>query len=204
MSAHRIASLAAGLALLLAGAASAQYEDPWGLPSGSATLQLATQAEIATGAVQAFDFALGGADVYGNYGQVVSLGIADLLFVELVEGEASHWFRAPEDLNFFDRELIFALEDSLDIGEIVGLRDEQGAEPAWERFAAVEPGFAYLLLQIQAGASPETTAVKLEITAVGAESVEFDWSWQPNGSDNFVPTPVSRSSLGAVKAIYSR
>ena len=82
----------------LAGRAAADYLDPWGLPSGTATLRLATQDSIVAGGhVQGIDFATGSIDSLNTYLAAVLAGAVDLLFVELVPGESAHWLRAPED-----------------------------------------------------------------------------------------------------------
>ncbi len=197
------ALLALFVLVAIQGRSMADYIDPWGLPSGSATLPLLTQTEIASSNdVQGFDFAAGAVIDTTNYSELVLEGVVDLLFVELVPGESQHFLRAPEDQDYFDRSLIYRFEDGRTIDQIAGTRDEDGLSVPWERFGAVEADFTYVLLQIQTGASPETTAVKLGVTAVDGESVSFDWVWQPNGSDAFIPSPVTTSTLSTVKALY--
>ena len=44
--------------------------------------------------------------------------------------------------------------------------------------------------------------MKLQVTAIDDGSLSFDWTWQPNGSDYFVPTPARESSLSAIKSLY--
>ncbi len=188
------------LVCLLGGAATlrADYVDPWGLPSGSASLKLATQEAIALGdTVQGFDFATGSVDSSGSYAEIIAGGTVDLVFFELDPDSTRPFFRSPEDIHSFDRYLVVGFEDSLALEEIVHM---EGVELI--RFAPVEDGFAFVLLQIQQHQTPETTAVKLEVTSLGDSTVAFDWVWQPNGSRQFIPTAAGECSLSELKALY--
>ncbi len=189
--------------LLTAPAALADYIDPWGLPSGSATLRIATQELILAGEnVESFDFTTGTLLDDHSYLDLVAAGVADLLFVELVPGETDHWLRAPEDpVHLLDRPLI------ADVGEepletVTDLLDDEGAPLELLPFAAAAEGHAYVMLQIDAAAAIETTAVKLAVTALSDSTVSFDWAWQPNGEWEFVPVSTEASSLSAIKALY--
>jgi len=187
-------------ALIVPGSAFTQggYSDPWGLPSGSATLKLATQAAIAAGAaVQGFDFATGSVDSTHSYMELIQAGTVDLVFFELHPDSSRAYFRAPEDANLFDRYLIASLADSVDLA---GITHMQGV---WlDRFAPVQEGWAYVMLQEQAGSEPAESAVKLEVSALADSSVSFDWVWQPNGSLVFVPSSTETRSLSALKALF--
>ncbi|MCB1164153.1 MAG: hypothetical protein R3C71_08410 [Candidatus Krumholzibacteriia bacterium] len=198
----RRALLALGC-LALATAVRADHVDPWGLPSGSAALRLATQDSIQTnGLVQGMDFAAGQVDSLSGYLDLVMAGLADLVYVELEAGETEHWLRAPEDPGtLFDRVLIADLGER-GIDTVADMLDELGAPVALERFAIAAPGHSYALLQVQAGAAIETTAVKIEVTALADSLVSFDWAWQPNGTRTFIPTASEPTSFGAVKARY--
>lgn len=191
------------LLILLAAVAGADYVDPWGLPSGSATLELALQDSILFAApVQAFDFSLGEVESLSTYAELVAAGVADLVFVELESGEPEHWLRAPEDPQYqLDRHLIVGL-GPVALDEIDDMLDAEGLPLVLERFVLAAPGEAYLMLQIDADAQPETTAVKLAVTALSDSTVSFDWVWQPNGERLFVPTSTEARSLSAVKALY--
>lgn len=203
MRAALVALLLLPAALAGAATARADYLDPWGLPSGSATLRLATQDSIQSGGrVQAIDFATGTVDSLASYLALVLGGVADLLFVELVPGEGTHWLRAPEDpLHQSDQPLLADL-GALPLDAVTDMLDGEGDPLALTSFAAATAGHAYALLQVQRGAEPETTAVKLAITALGDSLVAFDWAWQPNGGREFVPTSAARGSLGALKSRY--
>lgn len=197
--------LAAGclLALAAAGAPRADYLDPWGLPSGTVTLRLATQDSITGGGkIHGFDVAAGSVDSLSDYLGLVEAGAVDLLFVELAEGEAAHWLRAPEDpLYLLDRPLIADLGEQ-PLATIADLLDETGDPVALASFVPAVLGHAYGLLQVQAGAAPETTAVKFAVTALDAAALTIDWAWQPNGTREFIPTRSAASSWGAIKALY--
>ncbi len=189
--------------ILGAPAAQADYIDPWGLPSGSATLQLALQDSILSGApVQALDFTSGSVESLLTYLEIVDAGVADLLFVELEVGEAEHWLRAPEDpLYQLDRYLIAGL-GPMALEDVENMLDAEGEPLILERFGLAVQGDAFVMLQIDAAAQPETTAVKLVVTELSDSTVSFDWVWQPNGERSFVPTSTEGSSLSAVKALY--
>lgn len=192
------------LALALGGARVADslddYTDPWGLPSGSGSLALATQDSIASGAdIEGFDFATGTVVDTSGYMGILAAGVVDLLFFELASDPEHLYFRAPEDEDAFDRYLIASLGDTVGIDEIASMA---GVE--LERFVTVEAGFIYVLLQIQADAAVETTAVKLEVTSLSETSVSFNWVWQPNGSLEFIPTAVEETSLSRLKALFAR
>lgn len=190
-------------ALFSAASARADYLDPWGLPSGSATLRLATQDSIQSGGrVQAFDFATGTVDSLASYLALVLGGAADLLFAELVPSEGAHWLRPPEDPLYQNDQPLLADLGALPLDAVTDMLDAEGDPLALTSFAQATAGHAYALLQVQRGAEPETTAVKLAITALGDSLVTFDWAWQPNGSREFVPTTAGHSSVGAIKARY--
>ncbi len=191
------------LALAATGAPRADYLDPWGLPSGTATLRLATQDSITGGGrIQGIDFATGSVDSLRDYLGLVRAGAADLLFVELAPGEPAHWLRAPEDpLYLLDQPLIADLGQR-PLGEVADMLDEEGAPLPLVSFATAALGHAYALLQVQAGAAPETTAVKFAVTALDAASLTLDWAWQPNGTREFIPVAGAKTSLGAIKALY--
>jgi hypothetical protein len=191
------------LALATPGAARADYLDPWGLPSGTATLRLATQDSIVGGGrVQGIDFATGSIDSLSTYLGAVLAGAADLLFVELVPGEAAHWLRAPEDpLYLLDQPFIADLGER-PLGAVADMLDDEGDPVPLVSFATAVLGHAYALLQVQAGAVPETTAVKFAVTALADSALSFDWAWQPNGTREFIPTSSRASSLGAIKVLY--
>jgi len=193
----------AALAGPLTRRAAADYFDPWGLPSGTATLRLATQDNIVGGGrVQSIDFATGNVDSLNSYLAGVLAGAADLLFVELVPGESPHWLRAPEDpLYLLDQPFLADLGER-PLGGVVDMLDEQGEPVPLVSFAPAVLGHAYALLQVQAGADPETTAVKFEVTALADSTLSFDWAWQPNGSREFIPTAGAAASLSAIKALY--
>ena len=190
-------------ALLGAATARADYLDPWGLPSGSATLRLATQDSIqAGGRVQAFDFATGTVDSLASYLELVLGGAADLLFVELVPGEGAHWLRAPEDPLYQSDQPLLADLGAQPLAAVADLLDPEGDPLLLTSFVEATAGHAYALLQVQRGAEPETTAVKLAITTLGDSLISFDWVWQPNGSREFIPTAAARGNFGAIKARY--
>ena len=197
------AALASSLLIAATRPAAADYLDPWGLPSGTATLRLATQDSIVGGGrVQSIDFATGGVDSLSSYLGTVLAGAADLLFVELAPSEPAHWLRAPEDpVYLLDRPLIADLGQRA-LGEVADMRGEDGAPLPLLSFATATLGHAYALLQVQAGAAPETTAVKFAVTALDAASLSIDWAWQPNGSREFVPVASAATSLGTIKALY--
>lgn len=175
------------------------YTDPWGLPSGTGTLSLATQDDITTGAaIEGFDFATGAVVDTPSYMEILAAGEVDLLFFELASDPERHYFRAPEDADAFDRYLVASLIDTIGIDEIASMA---GIE--LDRFMAVEEGFAYVLLQIQANAAVETTAVKFEVTSLSDSSVSFNWVWQPNGSRHFIPTASEESSVSGLKALFA-
>lgn len=197
----RAATLA--ILLLLATAVRADYVDPWGLPSGSATLSIATQELILSGEpVEAFDFTGGALMNELGYLDLVAEGVADLLFVELVVGEQEHWLRAPEDpVHVLDRLLI------ADVGEetlesVTDMLDDEGQPRELLAMTTASEGHAYVMLQIDAAAAIETTAVKLAVTALSDTTVTFDWAWQPNGEREFVPVSTEASSLSAIKALF--
>ncbi len=184
------------LLLLLPALAAADYVDPYGLPSGSASLALASQADIAGGAnVEAFDFAA--AQVLdAPYQDHVGEGLADLLFYELHPDSADHYLRAPEGDDGFDRALIAHL-GPLDLTEIHHMEDADLSVTV----PAVD-GDAYVMVQIRAEAQPETTAVKFRLTNLSETQADFDWAWQPNGSDYFVPSASEAMSFGRLKALW--
>lgn len=187
------------LLLLAAPPAAADYADPWGLPSGSATLALARIDSILAGApVQGFDFTTGQVDSLSAYATQVAAGATDLIFVELAADESEHWLRGLEDpLYELDRDLIDDLGD-LPLADVIAMAPLDSLE----RFVPALLDHAYGLLQIDAEAAPESTAVKLRVTALTDSTVSFDWVWQPNGEDSFQPSAVSARSLGAIKALY--
>lgn len=193
-------ALALALAMLLglAGPASrADYQDPGGLPSGTATLKLATQDAIAdSAAIHALDVATGTVDSTRHYLDLVAAGEADLLLVELA-GQDGAWLRAPEDALLFDRDLVDSLGPDVALADVAGM-DDAGLTA----FAGACEGCAYVMLQIQAGADPETTAVKFAVVALGDSTATVDWVWQPNGTFDFIATATARRSFGAVKALY--
>ncbi|MBC8367452.1 hypothetical protein H8E52_08580 [bacterium] len=184
------------LLMLIPALAAADYVDPYGLPSGSASLALATQEDIGGGfSVEAFDFAT--AEVLSDaYIDHVSRGIGDLIFFELEFGSADSYLRAPEGTDGFDRSLIGHL-GPLDLGEIQHMVDVELSVTA----LAVE-GDAYVLLQIQAEALPETTAVKFRLSNLSADQIQFDWAWQPNSSRYFEPSPAESMDFGELKRIW--
>ncbi len=199
----RFALLACCL-LLLAPLARADYVDPWGLPSGSATLRLATQDSIMAGAlVHSFDFSSGQVESLLTYMETVVAGVADLIFVELETDETEHWLRAPEDPQYqLDRNLIAGL-GVMELNEIPDILDDEGVPIVMQRFVLAAMDEAYAMLQIDAAAQPEITAVKLAVTALSDSTVSFDWVWQPNGEWSFVPpTKTATRSFSAVKALY--
>jgi hypothetical protein len=177
--------------------------DPWGLPSGSATLRLATQDSIIFGApVQAFDFSSGNVESLLTYSEIVAAGVADLVFVELESGEAEHWLRTPEDpLHQLDRHLLAGL-GPVALEDVTDMLDPEGEPLPLVRFVLAAPGEAYVMLQIDNAAQPETTAVKLAVTALSDSTMSFDWVWQPNGEREFVPTSTETRSFSAVKSLY--
>ena len=128
--------------------------------------------------------------------------MADLLFVELVVGEQEHWLRAPEDpVHVLDRLLI------ADVGEetlesVTDMLDDEGQPRELLAMTTASEGHAYVMLQIDAAAAIETTAVKLAVTALSDTTVTFDWAWQPNGEREFVPVSTEASSLSAIKALF--
>ncbi len=198
----RVALLACCL-LLLAQLTFADYVDPWGLPSGSATLRLASQDSIIAGAlVHSFDFSSGRVESLLTYSETVVTGVADLVFVELESGETVHWLRAPENPQYqLDQHLIAGLGE-VELEEITDLLDDEGLPIVLERFVLAVMGEAYVMLQIDAVAQPETTAVKLAVTALSDSTVSFDWVWQPNGELNFAPTATATRSFSAIKSLY--
>jgi len=189
--------------LLLAASAAADYQDPFGLPSGSATLGLATQDSIQNnGEVEGLDVATGEV-LAGSYLDLVQEGEVDLVFFDLDPESPGLQLRALEGDDYFDRLLIFSFADSL--GTTAPLESVTGAEGEGVEWAVHEEaleGCCYLLLQLQEGAEPEVTAVKFRITLLEDESLELDWVWQPNGSMDFVPSAALESSLGSVKLLY--
>ena len=50
-----------------------------------------------------------------SYEAMLMAGRVDLIFFELVEGEDTHYFRAPEGDDLYDRALIHGLEQELDL-----------------------------------------------------------------------------------------
>ncbi len=184
------------LLLLLPILAGADYVDPYGLPSGSASLVLASQADIAGGAnVEAFDFAE--AQVLdAPYQDHVSGGLADLVFFELHPDSADHYLRAPEGDDGFDR-LLLAHLGPLELTEVHHMEDAelQVTVPAVD-------GDAYVMFQIQAEAQPETTAVKFRLTYLSEVRADFDWAWQPNGSLHFVPSASEAMDFGNLKTLW--
>jgi len=172
------------------------YVDPYGLPSGSASLILATQDDIGDGAdVEAFDFA--SAEVISDtYIDHVNTGIGDLIFFELEFGSADSYLRAPEGTDGFDRSFIAHL-GPLDLDEIQHMEDVELSVTA----LAVD-GDAYVLLQVQAEAQPETTSVKFRLSNLSAGQIQFDWAWQPNGSPYFIPSPAESMDFGELKQIW--
>jgi len=193
-------AIAVALALLLglAGPATrADYEDPGGLPSGTATLKLATPSAIAdSAAIHGLDVATGTVDSTRHYLDLVAAGEADLLLVELA-GREGAWLRAPEDALLFDRDLIDSLGPDVALGDIAGMADAELAA-----FAGACDGCVYVMLQIQVGADPETTAVKFAVTSLGDSTATLDWVWQPNGTLDFIASATARRSFGSVKALY--
>ncbi len=182
--------------LLLPALALADYVDPYGLPSGSSSLALATQENIASGNdIEAFDFAT--AEVLSDsYIEHVSSGLGDLIFFELDSGSTEHYLRAPEGIDGFDRSIIGHL-GPLSLDEIQHMDDVELSVTA----LAVD-GDAYVLLQIQVEAEPETTAVKFRLTSLSAGQIQFDWAWQPNGSRYFMPSPAESMDFGELKQIW--
>jgi hypothetical protein len=181
------------LLLLIPIIAVADYVDPYGLPSGSSSLILATQDNIGGGNdIEAFDFAT--AEIrYEPYIEHVSGGLSDLIFFELESGSAELYLRAPEGSDGFDRSIIGHL-GPLALDEIQHMDDVELSVTA----LAVD-GDAYVLLQIQAEAQPETTAVKFRLTNLNAGQIHFDWAWQPNGSRYFMPSPAEVMDFGTLK-----
>ena len=184
---------------IIAAFALTEYVDPWGLPSGTATLKLASQQAIGSGAkVHGFDFASGAVDSLHSYLEIVALGEIDLIFFELHPDSSRYFLRAPEDSDEFDRDLIVSLADSLDLEAMASMPDSL----LLTRFVPAQEGHAYLLLQIRAGAAVETTAVKFELSALADSSATFNWVWQPNGSREFIPTATREQSLSAIKRVF--
>jgi hypothetical protein len=183
--------------------ARADYLDPWGLPSGTATLRLATQDSIVGGGrVQGIDFATGSIDSLSDYLALVEAGLVDLLLVELVSGESVHWLRAPEDPVYLLDQPFLADLGVRPLSQVADMLDEDGDPVPLVSFATPSLGHAYALLQVQLGAVPETTAVKFAVTALGDSTLTFDWAWQPNGTRDFVPVGSADTSVGAIKALY--
>jgi hypothetical protein len=183
--------------------ARADYLDPWGLPSGTATLRLATQDSIVGGGrVQGIDFATGTVDSLSDYLALVEAGLVDLLVVELVPGESAHWLRAPEDPVYLLDQRFLADLGERPLDEVADMLDEGGAPLPLVSFATPSLGHAYALLQVQLGAAPETTAVKFAVTALADSALTIDWAWQPNGTREFIPVSSPAASLGAIKALY--
>ena len=179
--------------LLLAPVAAADYQDPYGLPSGSASLALATQDSIQDGGlVEGFDFAEG-VVITGTYVELVEGGEADLIFFDLDDEIEGFQLRAPEGTDLFDRALIDSIGE-VDLESVTGM---DGLELSVHKEAGED--CTYVLLQIREGAEPETTAVKFRITLLEDDRLELDWAWQPNGSMNFTPSAVGLRSLGEVK-----
>jgi hypothetical protein len=190
----------AGAALLAVAAATAalapaDYLDPYGLPSGTATLKLIEQADIPAGLpVQGFDFASGTVDSLHSYDELTAAGEADLVFLAWA---GDTLLRAPEDTEGFDRALIADLGDTVALAQIAHM---EGVPLAVLVSAVLD--HAYALLQIQTDAPIETTAVKLAVIARGDSTITFDWTWQPNGELRFVPVATDARSLGAIKRLY--
>lgn len=172
----------------------ADYVDPYGLPSGSASLALATQSAIQSGEpVEAYDFAAPEL-LEAAYLDQVNAGIADLVFFELEPEGEIQYLRPFEGADGFDRLLIASL-GSVDLAEIAGMEDvELGSH------VEAVPGDSYVLLQIREGFEPETTAVKFRVTATDGAALSFDWAWQPNGSLYFVPSAAEVTSFGELKS----
>ncbi len=173
--------------------AAADYIDPYGLPSGSASLNLATQAAIASGeSVEAFDFT-DAEMILAPYMDHMSTGLADLVFFELHPDSIFHYFRAPEGGDGFDRALIAEL-GPVDLEDLTRIEDVEFAVTA-----PVVDGDTYVMLQIQAEALPETTAVKFRVTLLGDTQTDFDWVLQPSGSLYFVPSASETMDFGELK-----
>ena len=182
--------------LMLATAAAADHQDPYGLPSGSASLALATQDSIQGGGiVEGFDF-YGSAVLTGTYAELVEGGEVDLIFFDLDPGSEGFQLRGPEGRDFFDRELLSSLGVA-----VLDTMSSMESDTLYVHREACE-GCGYYLLQIREGADPEATAVKFRITHLGVDDIELDWAWQPNGSMEFAPSPVAERSLGEVKRTW--
>jgi len=188
----RLRVLVLAVAFLTA-AARAEYVDPYGLPSGSAELALATQAAILSGAsVEGYDFA-GPELIEAPYVDQVAAGLVDLLFVELSAENDTLYLRAPEGADQFDRFFIADL-GPVDLAEVDSMEDVELTS-----HVPATLGDTYVLLQFRENAQPEITAVKFRVTGLEAASVHFDWAWQPNGSLYFVPSAAEPLSFGELK-----
>ena len=181
------------LLLLLAPVAAADYQDPYGLPSGSVSLALATQDSIQNGGlVEGIDFAEG-VVITGTYIELVEGGEADLIFFDLDHEIEGFQLRAPEGTDFFDRALIDSIGE-VDLESVTGMDDQELSV-----HKGADEDCTYVLLQIREGAEPEATAVKFRIMLLADDRLEMNWVWQPNGSMNFTPSATSLRSLGEVK-----
>jgi hypothetical protein len=173
--------------------ASADYVDPYGLPSGSRTMYLATQEAIVSGeSIEAFDFA-NDEVIFAAYAEQVSAGLADLVFFELHPDSLFQYLRAPEGSDGFDRALIAQL-GAVELEDVSNIEDVE--------FAVTLPavnGDTYVILQIQLGELPEITAVKFRITVLDETQVSFDWVLQPSGSLYFEPSSIGDMNFGELK-----
>ncbi len=86
--------------------------------------------------------------------------------------------------------------------ELGSVTSMAGAVDTLERFVPAVLGHAYVMLQIDAAAAVETTAVKLAVAALSDSTVIVDWVWQPNGEMQFIPSAWRSSSFSAVKNLY--
>ncbi|MDP6418758.1 MAG: hypothetical protein QF492_01080 [Candidatus Krumholzibacteria bacterium] len=182
--------------LLIALAASADYVDPWGLPSGSDSLEVATLDSIQNGStVEGFDF-FTGTSRNAPYLDFIFGKEVDLLPVELAPG--SVYLRAPEGEDFYDRALIARADAGFtDLESVASMEDvELGA------LAEAEEDGIYLLLQIREGESPESTAVKFQVKSLDENTLVFDWVFQPNGTMDFIPSSLRSGSFSEIKALY--
>lgn len=183
-------------ALLLPALAAADYIDPWGLPSGSGALALATQDAIQGGdPVEGYDFAAGEV-LEASYVEQVAAGLADLLFVELDAEDPVRYLRAPEGEDGFDRAFIARL-GAMELAEVQSM---EGLE--LETHVEAAAGECYVLLQRREGEDPETTAVKFRLSALDGTTASFDWVWQPNGSLHFVPSAAAPASFSRLKTLW--
>lgn len=197
------ASLALLLLCGLAAPSTAQYIDPWGLPSGSAEMALVYQDSIDTGAaVDGFDFAGGEVIADQDYDEISEGGIVDLVYLEITPGEDAHYLGAPDGGENFDRLTMYALGPDLELDEVENCYDESGVLLEMSSFVLAEAGGVYLCLQVDAAG--DTTVAKFKLTTLEDDVIAFDWVWQPNGSFFFIPPPpaTETSSFGRIKSLY--